>query len=177
MFEETVSTLHGSKYFSVIDCYSGFWQIKIAEEDKMKTAFSTPSGHYHFHRLPYGLSNSPASFQRLMDVVLRDLTGTECWIFLDDLIVFSDTIEEHASRLEHVLQRFERANLQLQPAKCVFAKPQVQYLGYIVSRDGITASPDKVKAVRQYQTPRSVKDVRSYLGLVSFYRRLISKFA
>ena len=93
VFEETVSTLHGSKYFSVIDCYSGFWQIKIAEEDKMKTAFSTPSGHYHFHRLPYGLSNSPAIFQRLMDVVLRDLTGTECWIFLDELIVFSDTTE------------------------------------------------------------------------------------
>ena len=93
----------------------------------------------------------------------RDLTGTECWTFLDDLIVFSDSIEEHASRLEHVLNRFERANLQLQPAKCVFANPQVLYLCYIVSRDGITASPDKVKAVRQYLTPRSVKDVRSYL--------------
>ena len=143
----------------------------------MKTVFSTLSGHYHFYRLPYGLSNSPASFQRLMDVVSRDLTGTACWIFLDDLIVFSDTIEEHASLLEHVLQRFERANVLLQPAKCVFAKPQMQYLGYILSREGITASPDKVKAVRQYPTPRSVKDVRSYLGLVSFYRRLIPKFA
>ena len=88
---------------------------------------------------------------------LRDLSGTECWIFLDNLIVFSDTIEEHASRLEHVLQRFERANLQLQPAKCVFAKPQLQYLDYIVSRDGITASHDKVKAFRHYLTPRSVK--------------------
>ena len=90
-------------------------------------------------------------------MVLRDLTGTEYWIFLDDRIVFSDTIEEHASRLEHMLQRFERTNLQLQPAKCVFAKPQGQYLGYIVSRDDITASPDKVKAVRQYLTPMSVK--------------------
>ena len=78
----------------------------------MKTAFSTPSGNYNFYRLPHGLSNSPASFQRLMDVVLSDLTVTECWIFLDDLIVFSDIIEEYASRLEHVLQRFERANLQ-----------------------------------------------------------------
>jgi len=77
VFEETVSTLHGSKYFSVIDCYSGFWQIKIAKEDKMKTGFSTPSGHYHFHRLPYGLSKSPASFQKLMDVVLSNLTGAE----------------------------------------------------------------------------------------------------
>jgi hypothetical protein len=91
---------------SVIDCYAGFWQIKIAEENKMKTAFSTPAGHYHFHRLPYGLSNSLANFQRLMDVLLRDLTGTECWIFIDDLILFSDTIEEHARRLEHVMQRF-----------------------------------------------------------------------
>jgi len=132
VFEETVSTLHGSKYFSVIDCYSGFGQIKIAEKDKMKTAISTPSGHYHFHRLPYGLSNSPASFQRMMDVFLRDLTGKECWISLDDRIVFSGNTQEQSSRLEHVLQRFERANLQFQPAKCVFAKPQVQYLGYIV---------------------------------------------
>ena len=91
--------------------------------------------------------------------------------------MFSDIIEEHASRLEHVLQRFEGANLQVQPAKCVFAKTQVQYLGYILSRDGITASPDKVKAFRQYPTPRSVKDIRSCLGLVSFYRRLVPKFA
>ena len=142
---ETVSTLHGSKYFSVIDCYSGFWQIKIADEDKPKTPFST-SGHYQFQRLPYGLSNSPASFQRLMDIVLRNLTGTECYVFIDDVILFADTIEEHACRLKHVLQRFEKAHLQLQPGKCVFAQSQVQYLGYIVSRDGITASPDKVKA-------------------------------
>ena len=167
----------GASIFSVIDCYSGFRQIKIAEEDKIKTAFSTPTGHYHFCRLPYGLSNSPASFQRLMDVVLRNLTGAECWIFLDDLIIFADTIEEHARRLEHVLQRFEKANLKLQPGKCVFAQPRVQYLGYIVSRDGITASPEKVEAVRRYPVPRNAKDVRSFLGLASFYRRLVHKFA
>ena len=125
LLEESVSMLHGSKYFTVLDCYSGFWQIKIAEEDKVKTAFSTTSGHYHFHRLPYGLSNSPASFQRLIDVVLRNLTGTECFVFIDDVILFSDTIQEHARRLEHVLQRFEKANLQLQPEKCLFAQPQV----------------------------------------------------
>ena len=89
-----------------------------------------------------------------MDVVLRDLTGTECWVFIDDLILFSDTIEEHACRLEHVLQRLDRANLQLQPAKCVFAQAQVQYLGYVVSRDGITASPDKLEAVRRYPVPK-----------------------
>jgi len=81
LFEETVSTLYCSRYFSVVDLYSGFWQIKLTEEYKMKTAFTVPSGSYNFLRLPYGLSNSPASFQRLMDVVLRDLVGTECYLF------------------------------------------------------------------------------------------------
>jgi hypothetical protein len=127
VFEETVSTLHGSKYFSVLDCYSGFWQINIKEEHKCKTGFTVPSGHYEFNRLPNGLSNSPSSFQRLMDVVLKNLKGTECWVFIDDVILFSDTIEEHAKRLEHVLKRFEKASLQLQPGKCVFTQPEVQY--------------------------------------------------
>ena len=143
----------------------------------MKTAFSVPSGHYNFLRLPYGLSNSPASFQRLMDLVLRDLVGDECHVFIDDVIVFGNTIEEHASRLSHVLERFDRANLQLQPGKCVFAQPQVEYLGYIVSRDGIRASPDKTKAVRNFPVPKNVREVRSFLGLASFYRRLVPKFA
>ena len=121
----------------------------------MKTAFSVPSGHYNILRLPYGLANSPASFQRLMDLVLRDLVGNECYVFIDDVIVYGNTIQEHASRLSHVLERFDRANLQLQPGKCVFAQPQVEYLGYIVSRDGIWASPGKNKAVKNYPSPRT----------------------
>jgi hypothetical protein len=115
LIEQASSALHGSKYFSTIDLYSGFWQVKIAEEDKMKMAFSTPSGHYQFQKLPYGLSNSPASFQRLMEVVLRNLTGELCYVFIDDFLVFADTIKEHARRLRKVLQRFEKANLLLQP--------------------------------------------------------------
>jgi hypothetical protein len=134
IFDEIMSTLYGSKYYTTVDCESGFWQVKLAEEDKKKTAFSTPSVQFQFQCLPFGLSNSPASFQRLMDVVLKELKGTECWIFLDDVIIYSDTIEEHARRLEHVLQRFEKANLLLQPTKCVFAKSKVQYLGCGISR-------------------------------------------
>jgi len=91
IFEETVSTLHGSQFFSVLDCYSGYWQLKLAE-DKMKTAFSVPSGQYNFLRLPYGLANSPASFQRLMDLVLMDLVGNECYVFFHDVIVYGNTI-------------------------------------------------------------------------------------
>jgi hypothetical protein len=109
-----------------------------------------------------------------MDIVLRDLVGTECYTFIDDVIVYGNTIEEHARRLEHVLQGFERANLQLQPSKCVFARPEVEYLGYILSRDGIQASPAKTQAVRDFPVPRNERKVRSFLGLASFYRRLVS---
>ena len=177
LIEEATSALHGSKYFSVLDCYSGFWQMGIREEHKELTGFSVPSGHYEFNRLPFGLSNSPANFQRLMDTVLKNLTGTECFVFIDDVIIFSNTAEEHARRLESVLQRFDQANLQLHPGKCAFAQPQVQYLGYVLSEQGATASPEKVKAVQNFPTPKCVKDIRSFLGLASFYRRLVPKFA
>jgi hypothetical protein len=177
VFEETVSTLHGSSFFTVLDCYSGYWQIKLAEEDKLKTAFTVPSGNYQFLRLPFGLSTSPASFQMMMDLVLRDLIGTDCCVFIDDVIVFGRTIEEHASRLEHVLERFEKARLQLHPGKCEFAQPQVEYLGYIVSKEGIKASPGKTRAVREFPVPKSATEIRSFLGLASFYRRLVPGFA
>ena len=108
VFEETTANLFGSKYFLVLDCYSGFWQVSIQEEHRERTAFTVPSGLYEFNRLPFGLSNIPASFQRLMDVVLKDLVGPECWVFIDDLIVSSKTAEEHAQRLENVLQRLEK---------------------------------------------------------------------
>ena len=121
-FEETASALFGSRYFSVLDCYSGFWQIPIKEEHKERTGFTVPFWHYEFNRLPFGLAKSPSSFQRLVDMVLRNLVGVECWIFLDDLIIFSRSAEKHALRLENVLQRLDEASLQLQPGKCIFAK-------------------------------------------------------
>jgi hypothetical protein len=177
VFDEATSTLHGSKYYSVLDCYSGFWQINIKEEDKEKTGFSVPSGHYEFNRLPFGLSNSPSSFQRLMDIVLKNLVGTECFVFIDDVIIFSKSAQEHALRLENVLQIFDQANLQLHSGKCVFAQSQVNYLGFVLSEQGVAASPDKIKAVKNYPLPKNVKDVRAFLGLASFYRKLVENFA
>jgi hypothetical protein len=130
--------------------------MNIREDRKELTGFTVPSGHYEFNRLPLGLSNSPANFQRLMDTVLMNLIGVECNDFVDDLIMFSSTAEEHARRLENIFQRFEEANLQLHPGKCVFAHTQVQYLGYVLSEEGISASHEKVKAIKQYPTPKSV---------------------
>src|SRR5215469_9786661 len=162
IFEETISTLYGSRYFTSLDLESGYWQVKVAGADQEKTAFSTRSGSYCFRSLPFGLANAPSTFQRLMDVVLKELQGREAYVFLDDILVYSENIEQHALRLEHVLERFEKANLLLQPAKCSFAKAEVQYLGYIISKDGISASPDKLKAVREYPTPTNVKEVRAF---------------
>jgi hypothetical protein len=105
--EETTSTFSGSRYFSVLNLYSGFWQINIHEAHREKTSFSIPSlGHYKFTRLPYGLCNSPASFQRLMDLVLRNLIAHEAWVFIADILMYSDTVEEHAKRLANVFERF-----------------------------------------------------------------------
>jgi hypothetical protein len=110
-----------------------------------------------------------------MDVVLRKIIGVECYVFIDD-IIFSKSAE-HAARLENVLERFDKANVQLHPGKCEIAHPQVNYLGYVLSENGVSASADKVKAVKKYPTPRSPKEVRAFLGLASFYRRLVSNFA
>jgi hypothetical protein len=177
VFEETTSTLHGSRYFSVLDCYSGFWQINIKEEHKERTGFTAPFGHYEFNRLPFGLSNSPANFQRLIDLVLKNLIGNECYVYIVDVIIFSKSTEEHAARLENALQRFDQANLQLNPGKCAFAQPQVQYLGYVLSENGVSASADKVKAIENYPTPKNARDVRAFLGFPSFYRKLVPNFA
>jgi len=175
-FEQTTSVLHGSKYFSVLDCYSGFLQVPIKEQHKERTGFTVPFGHYEFNRLPFGLSNSPSNFQRLMFFVLRNLIGVQCYVFIDD-IIFSKSAEQHAARLENVLEKFDKANLQLHPGKCEIAQSRVNYLGYVLSDNGVFASADKVKAVKNYPTPRSPKEVRAFLGLASFYRRLVPNFA
>ena len=133
VFEEATASLHGSRYFTNLDCQSGFWQVPIREEHRERTGFTVPSGHYEFTRLPFGLLNSSSNFQRLMNIVLRNLIGTHCSIFIDDLIVFSNTAEEHAQRLEDELRRLEEANLQLHPGKCEIAQPEVRYRGCVVT--------------------------------------------
>ena len=174
---ETTLTMFGSRYSSVLECYSAFWQIGIREEHKERTGFTVAFGHYEFNRLPFCLSNSPTNFQRLMDTVLKGIIVDESHVFVDDVVVFSRTAEEHEARIEHVLERFDRATLQFHPQKYAFAQPQVNYLGYVLSQDGVSASPNKVNAVKEYQVPKNVRDFRAFLGLASLYRKLVPDFA
>jgi hypothetical protein len=161
----------------VLDCCSGFWQINILEKCKDLTGLTVPSGHYEFNRFLFGLSSSTANFQRLIDSVLKDLVGTDCFIYIDDLILFSKTAEKDAERLKRVLEKFDRANLQLHPGKCVITQTEVKYLGYVLTEKGFSAFSDKVDAVKNHSTHRNAKNVREFWGLASFYHRLVKNFS
>lgn len=174
---DTLESLGNSKWFTTIDLASGYHQIPVAEEDREKTAFSTPEGHYEYNRMPFGLSGAPATFQRAMDQILTGLKGAECFVYLDDVIIFSDTFEEHLQRLNRVLGRFREVHLKINLAKCEFAMPEVEYLGHVVSGAGVSPDPKTVKAVKEYPTPRTVKEVRAFLGLAGWYRRFMPHFA
>ena len=176
--DETIDTLLGSKYFSKLDLRSGYWQVEIKEEDKHKTAFSLgPLGFFECNRMAFGLTNAPATFQRLMETCMGEMNLKECLIFLDDILVFSSTFEEHLERLEGVFARLEKHNLKLKPSKCEFFKSEVKYLGHIVSEKGIQTDPEKISALKTWPVPKNVKTLRSFLGFTGYYRRFVKDYA
>ena len=127
--EDALSRLEGSRYFSIMDMQSGYWQVEVRPEDREKLAFITPDGLYQFKVMPFGLSNAPATFQRMMDVLLSGLKWNTCLVYLDDIVVFSKTFSEHLSRLDEVLARIQRANLKLKISKCSFFATSLKVLG------------------------------------------------
>lgn len=146
--EESFSALAGSNWFSVMDLKSGYYQIEMNETDKAKTAFVCPFGFWEFNRMPQGITNAPSTFQRLMEKCMSDIHLKEVLVFLDDLIVFADTLEEHETRLIHVLNRLREYGLKLSPDKCKFFQTSVRYLGHIVSSNGVKTDPEKVQALK-----------------------------
>lgn len=176
--EDTLHLLSGAKYFSKLDLKSGYWQVELDEEDKPKTAFSVGGlGFFECNRMPFGLSNAPATFQRLMERCMGDLNLRDCLIYLDDIIIFSDDIDSHLDRLDKVFSRLSSFNLKIKPAKCEFFKTKTTYLGHVVSSSGIEADPGKTEAVRTWPVPKTVKEVRKFLGFVGYYRRFIKDFS
>lgn len=174
---EILDQLGQCKYFSTLDLASGFHQLLINEDDAPKTAFSVPQGHYQFNRMPFGLKNAPATFQRLMNTALSGLQGVRCFVYLDDIVIYSHDLSSHIENLSSVFQRLRDFNLKLQPDKCEFLRREVAYLGHVITENGVKPNPEKTKAVTEFPTPKSPKDIKSFLGLVSYYRRFIPDFS
>ena len=169
----TLDALNGAKWFSTLDLKSGYWQIELDSADKEKTAFSFGQGLWQFTVMPFGLCNAPATFERLMEAVLKGLSWDICLVYLDDIIVHTRSFDQHLMNLKCVLDRLRQANLKLNPAKCTLFQTAVTYLGYVVSERGVTADPVKVQAVMNWPRPSNTHEVRSYIGLCSYYRRFV----
>ena len=176
--ESILDSLIGAQTFSTLDLKAGYWQVEMAEECKAYTAFTCgPLGFYECDTMPFGATNAPATFQRLMHDCLGDLNMNWCIVYLDDIIIFSDTKEEHLKRLEAVFQKLAAAGLKLKPSKCFFFREEIEYLGHVVSGKGVATNPKKVEAVTKWPTPKTVYDVRSFLGFVGYHRRFIKDFS
>ncbi|XP_078658200.1 tenascin-X-like [Branchiostoma floridae x Branchiostoma belcheri] len=175
--EESLAALQGAAIFSTLDLASGYWQVAVDEADKEKTAFSTQFGLFEFNRLPFGLSGAPASFQRLMQHCLGDQNLETLLIYLDDIIVFSSNFDDHLARLDLVFTRLRAHGLKLRPNKCHLFKRRVKYLGHIVSERGVATDPEKCAVLRDWPVPKTSKQVKSFLGFCSYYRRFVKDFS
>ena len=177
LMDELFDRVHGAKYFTKLDLRSGFHQIRIALEDREKTAFRTRFGSFEYTVLPMGLCNAPGTFMRLMNDTFRDMLDKSVLVFLDDILIFSRTLEEHLVHLREVLTRLRTNKLYAKLSKCEFLRDQVEFLGHRIGAAGLAVSPDKIAAVRDWPTPRHVKDVQSFLGLAGFYRRFVERYS
>ena len=175
--EDTLDLLGGSHYFTALDLASGYWQVKMEAASQEKTAFSTYAGPFEFRKMPFGLVNAPATFHRLMEVVLAGLARKICLVYLDEVLVLGRMLDEHNTNLAQVLEQLREAGLRLKPSKCSFAMKEIEYLGHVVSEEGIRTAKSKLEAVKQYPVPKDVKSLRSFVGLVSYYRCFIPGFS
>ncbi|KAJ9561564.1 hypothetical protein OSB04_006724 [Centaurea solstitialis] len=175
--DDLFDQLQGAAWFSKIDLRSGYHQLKVREEDVHKTAFRTRYGHYEFVVMPFGLTNAPAAFMDLMNRVCRPLLDRSVIVFIDDILIYSKTKEDHVEHLREVLEILRKEQLYAKFSKCDFWLQEVQLLGHLVNREGIKVDPAKVEAVMKWETPKSPSEIRSFLGLAGYYRRFIQDFS
>jgi hypothetical protein len=163
----------GSQYFTSLDLTSGYHQILISEEDRPKTAFRTPFGHFQFKELIEGLTNAPATFQTVMNSMFHPYIRKFVVVYIDDILIFSRTEAEHKAHVRLVLETLKHENFYVCKAKFSFVQKEIKYLGHIVDKQGSRPDPKKVESVQTWPIPKNVHDVRSFLGLVNYFRKLI----
>ena len=175
--DKMLDTLARSKWFSTLDLASGYWQVQMHPGDREKTAFITRYGMYEFNVMPFGLCNAPATFQRLMDQVYKNIAWKFVVVYLDDTIIYSRTFNDHLKHLREVFLRIRKAGLKLNLEKCQFWMQRLPFLGHIITPQGIGPDPGKVEAIKKLIPPRNVSQLRSFLGLAGYYRKFIRNFS
>ena len=173
--EDCLDAVGNAKYLSKLDLTKGYYSVMLTERAKEISAFVTPFGQYQYKRMPFGLMNAPATFQRLMNRVLGNLDG--CRVYLDDIIIFTHTWEEHREKLAEVLERLRKAGLTPNLAKCEFGKTHVVYLGHEIGQGRVKPIQAKIEAINRFPVPTGKREVRSFLGMVNYYRRYCTNFA
>lgn len=175
--DETLDSMGKAKIFSTIDLAHGYWQVELDEDSKEKTAFATRKGLFEFEVMPFGLCNAPSTFQRLMDVVLGGYRWDFCMVYLDDIIIYSQTFEDHLTHLQKIFDKLRNAGLKMKAAKCAFGLEEVPFLGHVVSPEGVKPNPEKIKAIVDWPIPESRQLLASFLGFIQYYRRYIYNFS
>ena len=175
--DELLDRLNGSSIYTKIDLKSGYYQIQIKEEDIPKTGFNTRYGHYEFTVIPFGLTNAPATFNCLMfDIFIKQL-DEYVLVFFDDILVYSKNVKEHTRHVKNVLELLRQHKLYAKKSKCTFFTQKVEYLGFILSQEGVSTDPTKIEAVKNWPSPKNVREVRGFLGLTGWYRIFIQSYA
>ena len=169
--------MEGAKFWTTLDAASACWSVELEEKDREKTAFSIPHGKFEFKVMTFGLKNAGATYQRMMDIILSGLPPDRVLAYLDDIVIFSRSWDEHKQDVERVLDKLEAAGISLRPEKCVFGSHEVNYLGYYMNEDGIRPQKALVEAISDFKRPETKKEVRRFLGTVGFYRDFIRNFA
>ena len=170
--------LNRASIFTSLDLKSGYWQVELNDESVPLTAFTVgPLGFYACICMAFGLTNAPATFQCLMESCSGEMHLNYCIIYLDNVIIFSKTPEEHLDRLQAVLQKFSTAGLKLKPSKCEFFKDHITCLGHILSKDGLETDPEKIQVIIDWPVPKTVYDVRSFLGFTNYYRKFMFRYS